>query len=186
MLHKQNVSSFKAPPYVTVSKFTWTFKTRIPPKIRIPLSLASCSSTLWPRKTARSASWTMFFLWLCPAAMAFSPPHSLALRQAPGLGPVLLALSPAVTLSWRTVGCQSGSLPCLLEDIGNQELSGQSQLVSHKVVLLGQNPLLEASFWHKLQAICSKMCLQATETLPHRKGIRKCKGWAEQNWGHSM
>ena len=105
-----------------------------------------------------------------PLALAFSPPHSLALRQALGLGPIFLALSAGVTLSWRTVGCQSSSLPCLFQDIGDQEMSGQSQSVSHKVVSLGQNPLLEASVWHKLQAIYSKTRTQNTEILPPPTG----------------
>lgn len=147
-------------------------------KIRIPLSLASCSMP-GPGEWLHSAL-AVLFLWLAPGHGLLTP-HSPALRQAPGLGPILLARSAGVTVSWRTVGCQRSGLPGLFQDIGDQEMSGPSQ--SHKIVLLGQNPVLEASFRHELQAICSKMCVQHTETLLPQEVHWRCKGCAEQAWG---
>lgn len=57
--------------------------------------------------------------------------------------------------------------------------------LSHEIVLLGQNPISGASFWHKLQAICSKTYVQNTETLLPQEVYRRCKECAEQVWGHS-
>ena len=67
----------------------WGFHWALPPAL-------PCYS---PGEWLHSAPWTVSFLWLCPLAVAFSPPHSPALRQASGLGPILLALSVGVTLS---------------------------------------------------------------------------------------
>lgn len=108
MLHEQNVSFFKAPSYMTVPSLLESSRLGFLPRYGF-LWLLRPASHYGPGEWLHPAPWAVPFLWICPWAVAFSPLHSQALRQASGRGPILLALPIGVTLSRRTVGCQSSS-----------------------------------------------------------------------------
>lgn len=120
--------------------------------------------------------WTVPFLWLAwPLCCGLLTPAFPSTDT--GFWPLahFLGRLCRVCSVLRNGAFQSGSLPCLFRDSRDQGMSGHSQFVSHKILWLGQNPLLGEALWHKRSAICSKICVRSTGPLPHRKCTETAK-----------
>jgi hypothetical protein len=148
---------------------------RISPKIRVPLSFVLVPQG-WHRGMAPLSTLGCILSRDSPLCCGLLILHSQALRQAPGLEPMVLAHPANLSLSWGMAVVTVVAYFSIFKISEIRTCQARVSTAFQKIVLLGQNPLFEVSFWHKFQVICSKICVRSTDALPHRKCIENAKG----------
>lgn len=127
----------------------------------------------------------------CTAALdlaflpAFAPwpylltPTFTALRQASGLGPILLLWQSRGHSVWLDLTGTAASMPFRTSEVRKC----QARVSLSQIVLLGWVLTMEASFWHKLPVICSKVAFlkwMRLRSSPPKEDIENAKEWVAE------